>query len=272
MKSALLGGPSSLVADVGVVAADYNTVWDVANGDLAKEPGWRGRQVDHAERVRRIQRNIGALAVIRKRNATWIDGLRIVVRTTVSGRLRQTNPLFIAEKARLPVHVRDHNIVIVLAEEQLRAVGGIRDARERTGAPVFGGGGRCIRWDETLKDLSRCGVEYDDRLRRTHQQHSRAMGHPIWIQRNGLGSYRRTQFNDLPGWCERLVVRRDNRTILLWPYRSVRTAHLGYRRFLRSRILPHHFVLWGSHIKTRIACLRVRRLTHRQRRTKEHTN
>ncbi len=113
------GRPSSLVADVGVLTANHHAVGNVAHGDLSNQPGRRGSQVDHAKRVRSIQRNIGALAVTGKRNASRIDGLRIVVRTTIGGRLRETHPLFVAEQARLPVHARDHYIVIVLAEEQL---------------------------------------------------------------------------------------------------------------------------------------------------------
>ena len=69
--------------------------------------------------------------------------------------------------------------------------------------------------NEALENLPGGGVEHDNRLGRAHQQDGAAIGLDIRIQSDGFGAHRRTEFNDLAGRRQRLVVRRDDRPILL---------------------------------------------------------
>ena len=107
----------------------------------------------------------------------------------IGGWLRQTDSLLVAKEAGLLVDGSGDNIVVVLAEEKLGAISRIGDASERSRLRLFGGRFACIRWEKALKNLSRRGVEDNDRLRRTHQQHGAAMGGAVRIERNGLGAH-----------------------------------------------------------------------------------
>ena len=209
------GGASAFVADIGILAMDDHAVRRIADRNLGDELGRRGGQVDHAERVGHVQRHIGALAVFGDRDAARVDGFRVVIRPAIRRRIGQIHALPVGQKARLRVHIRDDDVVVVLAEEQLLAVRGIGDAGE---GPRFAGDGFRAshkRGNEALKNLSGHGIEHDDRLGRTHQQDGAAIGLGIRIERNGLGAHRRAEFNDLAGGRQRLVVRRDDRPILL---------------------------------------------------------
>ena len=141
-------------------------------------------------------------------------------------RLGKLHALPVGQKTRLRVYIRYDDVVVVLAEEQLLAVGGIGDAGE---GPRFAGCRfRAFHkgWNEALENLSGGGVEHDNRLGRAHQQDGAAIGLAIRIQRNGFGAHRRTEINDLAGRRQRLVVRHDDRPILLRANGAIRIGGL----------------------------------------------
>src|SRR6185312_17523210 len=109
----------------------------------------------------------------------------------------QFNALPVGHKARVRVHFRNHDMVVVLAEEQRLAVRGIGDARERS--RLAGHGLRAFHrtWRETLEDLPRRTVEDNDRLRRAHQQNSPRMDPAIRVESDGLCPHWRTEINHL---------------------------------------------------------------------------
>jgi hypothetical protein len=141
------------------------------------------------------------------------------------------------QKTCLAVHIGNNDVVIVLAEEQLRPVGGVGDSGERSGLQPLGRISRSARRNEALKNLSGHGIKYDDRLRRSHQQHGASMRGTIWIERKRLGAYGRSEFDDPSSRGQPLVVRDDNRAILLGAHGAIRAACLGDWRYAGNLVL-----------------------------------
>ena len=118
VREILTGGwAPTFIADIGILALNYHTIWNIAYRNLSDERGRRCRKVDHAERVRHVQCYISSLVVSGNCNTARIDRLRIVIRPPIGRRFRQIDSLFVSQKARIPVHIRDDDIVIVLTEE-----------------------------------------------------------------------------------------------------------------------------------------------------------
>ncbi len=93
----------------------------------------------------------------------------------------------------------------------------------------------------------------------------------IRIERNGFGAHGRTEFNDLAGGRQCLVVRHDDRPILLWANGAIRTARPGALNMARNHVLCGRYrscggILWRPNIKIRTACPGRLRLSVSQRR------
>ena len=179
--------------------------------------GRRGSQVNDSKCVGRIQCNIGAPAILGDRDAAGVDGFRVVVGPAIRRRRGQVHALPVGQKAGVRIYIRDDDMIVVLAEEQLCAVGGIGDAGEGSGC--VGSKGRAFHrsWNEALQNMPGGGVEHDNRLGRTHEQDGAARGLAIRIERNGFRAHRRTEIDDLTGRRQRLIVRHDDRAIPLRP-------------------------------------------------------
>src|ERR1700748_1469260 len=115
-----------------------------------------------------------------------------------------------SQHPRLAIHIRDYDVIVILAEQQLRAIRGVCDSGKGTSLQSFGRISRSTRRSEVLKNLSGDGIEYDDWLRRAHQQYGTAMRDAVRIEYDGLGAYRRSKFNNSSGWGQCLVIRHYN--------------------------------------------------------------
>src|ERR1700677_81612 len=89
------GWRAARVADIRVFALHQNAVGNVADRNLRDEPGWRGGQINYAQRVCGVEGNIGSLTIFRERNTTGVDRFLIVVDTSVSWRRRKADSLLI---------------------------------------------------------------------------------------------------------------------------------------------------------------------------------
>ena len=197
---------------------------------LAGEPV----EIDHAKRVGHVQRHIGALAVFGNRDAARVDGFRLVIGPAIRRWIGKVHALPVGQEARLRVHIGYDDVVVVLAEVERPAVGGIGDAGERP--RLAGCGCRALHKgrDEALDNLSGGGVEHDNRLGRAHEQDGAAIGLAVRIQRDGFGAHGRAEIDDFAGGRQRLVVRDNNRPIVLRANGAIRVA--GLRVLIAMRV------------------------------------
>ena len=98
---------------------DVHAVRRVADRNLSHEFGRHHSQVDHAERIGHVQRHVRAFAVFGNRNAARVDRTRLVIRSSVRRRFGKFDALPVCQEARLRVHIRYDDVIIVLAEEKL---------------------------------------------------------------------------------------------------------------------------------------------------------
>src|SRR5581483_11218392 len=121
----------------------------------------------------------------------------------------------------LRIHIRDDDMIIILAEEQLGAVRGIGDTGEGAGFVEREGGAVHGCRDESLEDLASGGIEYDYRLWRAHEQHRAAFSLAIRIERYGFGAHRRSKLHNFSGGRQGLIVRCNNRAIILRTHSAI---------------------------------------------------